>query len=297
MVFDPDRDRRETFSRKAKARLAFLEGLEESGCRAGDFECHWAAPSRVPVSQWISNPGAAIVWGEPIRNGSRNRVEAASLAEEWTAPAASPPPVYDGYFGAVVFHPPEGITLGGDLLGLFPIYYYCTGNILLAGTSPELFALHPLFRPRVSFSGLTGYLLLGHLFDGQTLWEGVRRLGAGHVLRWQPGSPPRELLHYSLPISKRHFNLPFSTQVAWIEEAMESILDRHVPPGKPCGVLFSGGMDSRLLGGYLRGLRRNVEALTFGNSSDLEMQCASRAVKALPLGGSPLNVLGRPRSG
>ena len=73
---------------------------------------------------------------------------------------------------------------GADILGVFPIYYYADSEILLVGSSPELFRYHGLFRMELDLEGLVAILLMNNSFEGRTLLRGVRRLGPGRVLVW-----------------------------------------------------------------------------------------------------------------
>jgi asparagine synthase (glutamine-hydrolysing) len=84
----------------------------------------------------------------------------------------------------------HGLTLGADLIGMFPVYWWTGGEVLLAGSSPELFRLHPCFRSSIDLEGLTGILLTMNSVDGRTLLEGVRRLAPGHFLRADGRRPP-----------------------------------------------------------------------------------------------------------
>jgi phenylacetate-coenzyme A ligase PaaK-like adenylate-forming protein len=191
------------------------------------------------------------------------------------------PEAFDGYHAAVVYHPRSSITVGADLLGIFPVYYHAVGEVLLVGSSPELFRYHPLFRAELDLGGLAGLLLTNGLVGGRTLWRGVRRLAPGHLLRWSPGTSPQELEQYRLPLSHRYVDLPFPHQVDLLDQTLDDIIRRHVPRGQPCGLLLSGGLDSRTLGGFLRRQGVATVALTLGARDDLDLRCAMPVARAL----------------
>ncbi len=188
--------------------------------------------------------------------------------------------MFDGFYAAVVARDND-LVIGADLLGLFPIYYANVGDVLLAGSSAEPFCAHPLFGRELDTAALIGYLLTGGPFDGTTLVKGVRRLGAGAMLRWRQGGHPVEQPHYELPSAGLEEAMPFVEQVERYDEVMTSTLRRHVAAHNDIDVLLSGGRDSRVLAGYLAELRTPRDTLTLGLPRDNDASCAARVARAL----------------
>ncbi len=281
IVVDPDRERRSRFIEVIKPLIAPVEGLVVSECGLGDFGAVWASSGRAPVSQVVDEVGAAVLWGEAVPGGSSERLRAEELRERWREVPDRVPVALDGFHAGVVYRREVGVTVGADLLGIYPVYYYCRGEVLLVGSSEELFRHHPEFEVRLNAAGLVGMLLLMHLVDGQTLLAGVRRLGAGNMLVWRSGESVREVEQYRVPVSVRYFDLSFEEQVEVLSEVMEETMQRRVEGGREYTLLLSGGLDSRLLGGYLRRAGVRVEALTLGIGSDIDMQCAVRVARSL----------------
>ena len=185
------------------------------------------------------------------------------------------PEAFDGYHAAVAYRPDTGVVVGADLLGYFPVYHFTTGDVLLVGSSPELFRQHPLFRAELDLEGLVGILLLMHSVGGRTLLRGVRRLAAGHLLQWQRGTAVTELAQFDVPRSDRYFDLPLSAHLSIVERAIDEALTRHVPEETHHALMLSGGLDSRMLGGFLkRQGRSDTVLLTLGQPTDVEMHCA-----------------------
>ena len=281
VVIDPNVERRSRFVEKVTPILSPVDGLANATCSAGDFSAMWAAEKRAPVSHVADDKGASVLLGEAINGPGSERMEAASLRRLWKDADSHPRLVFDGFYAAVVYHADFGLAVGADLLGLFPIYYYSSEDVVLVGSSPELFRHHPSFRMEFNPRGLVGILLTMHIFDGQTLLRGVHRLAAGHVLVCGPDAPPKEVCQYELPVSNRYFDLPYSAHVDILGRTLDEAVTRHVSVGKTYTQLFSGGLDSRMLGGYLREKGVDVVALTLGLRSDIEMKCAIPAARAL----------------
>jgi asparagine synthase (glutamine-hydrolysing) len=125
-----------------------------------------------------------------------------------------------------------------------------------------------------------GILLLSHLVEGKALLRGVRRLSAGHLLRHRAGRPVRELAQFRLPVSAARFDLPFSGHVDLLDATLAQAVARYAPSG-PHGLLLSGGLDSRILAGYLRRNGNEVVALTLGRPRDVDMGCARLVARTL----------------
>lgn len=282
VVVDADFERRSRFIEAVEPLLPPVEGLNIARCAKGDFCAIWAASKQAPISQVADDEGAAVVWGEAIAGPGPKRINATELRQVWKCPNSRASAAFDGFYAAVVYHPKLGMVIGADLLGLFPIYYYASGNVLLVGSSPELFRHHPVFRMEFNPRGLVGILLTMHIIEGQTLLRGVQRLAAGHVLAWSGCGRPKEERHYAVPVSDQYYDLPFSAHVQMLKRVLDEAIARHAPVGERYGLLLSGGLDSRLLGGLLKRKGSDeIAALTFGWPTDIEMRCAIPVARTL----------------
>lgn len=261
--------------------MAIVSGLEFGSCFQCDCSVLWAAAPGAPISQVADARGIAVLWGEALAGPGPERVDALTLRRHWQAYGVTPPQPYDGFYAGMVFEPERGLTCGADLLGLFPVYYCAAGDALLIGSSPELFRHHPAFRFQFNPVGLVGILLTNGLLNGQTISKGVQRLSPGHLLVWCPGKNPRELRQYAIPESTRYADLPLQAHVEILDDAVHDAIKRHVRSGERYGLLLSGGLDSRLLGGYLAEAGVEVEAFTWGLPTDIEMRCAIAVARRL----------------
>ncbi|MCK6630309.1 MAG: asparagine synthase-related protein [Anaerolineae bacterium] len=281
VIIDPDIERQSRFIEKIRPLIPLVEGLVTNTCAMGEFYAIWASNERAPVSYVADDQGTAVLWGEAINGPGSERITAAQLRERWQNLPDDLPDALDGFYAAVVYQPKVGVVVGADLLGLFPVYYYSRGEILLVGSSPELFRCHPEFRQEFNPAGLVGMLLLMHIFEGQTLLREVRRLAAGHLLGWQPGQAVREIKQYQIPLSTRYYDLSFRAHVDILEQAVDEAVRRHAPANRRYGLLLSGGLDSRMLGGFLQRNDVDVVALTLGLPTDIEMKCAVPVARTL----------------
>jgi asparagine synthase (glutamine-hydrolysing) len=281
VVVDADAERRALFVRGVQPRMALVEGLQLGSCAYGDFTALWAVAPGAPVSCVADSEGSGVLLGDAIPGPGPERIDAKGLREHWQGAQEKRPEPYDGFHAGVVQDREQSVIAGADLLGLFPVYYSAVGGAVLIGSSPELFRYHPAFGMEFSAEGLVGILLTNGLVGGQTLWKRVQRLGAGQLLVWSAGRGAREVRQYEMPVSTRYFDLPFRAHVEILDEALKGAMKRQVCGGKRHGLLLSGGLDSRLLGGYLKESGIETVALTFGLPTDNEMQCATPVARTL----------------
>ncbi len=282
-VIDPDPERRNTFVKQIKSALCPVEGLCTNGCQTGNLSVVWSANAHAPVSYVADDKGTAVLWGQAINQSDSARIDAALLRKLWMQQRRYSQSTFDGFYAGMVYHRNYGFIAGADLLGIFPVYYWASGDVLLVGSSPELFRHHPGFRARFNPAGLVGILLTMHIFDGETLLADVHRLGAGNLLLWCADKGASEVPQYRLKAEQGYLSLPFSAQVDILAEAIGETISRHVSAENRHSLLLSGGLDSRMLAGYLSENDVATTAITFGAPADLEMRAAERVARRLRL--------------
>src|SRR5262249_25930809 len=81
----------------------------------------------------------------------------------------------------------------------------------------------------------------------------------------------------------RYFSLSYHEQLDLIDERLSHAIDSELPQGKDFALLFSGGLDSRMLGGYLKEKGFDPIAQSFGSPRDIETLCATAAARILGL--------------
>lgn len=285
-IVDPDRDRRSGFIQSVEPKLTIVEGLVTNSCSAHNFSVSWAAHPQAPISYVTDHDIATIVFGEAIAQGRAARVDAIELKRIYHSTNDRLVPAFDGFYSTIIYDADCGLTVSSDLLGIFPIYYFARGEVMLVASSPELLQYHPIFQAEFNPKGLIGILLTNGLFDGQTLWKSVKRLQAGYVLNWPIGQDPYEVKQYDIfkfGQTANYSDLSFAESLEVLDQATEQAIKRHTPTDQQCTLLLSGGIDSRMLAGYLQQQGANPVTLTFGINRDFEMQCALPVARALGL--------------
>lgn len=148
-----------------------------------------------------------------------------------------------------------------DQLGLNPLFYHLTeSGKLLVSEDIRVIARHPEYHKKLNRNALVTYLVLGYPAGNETLFEGIRKLPAGHFLTYQNGEVS---LH-------RYYRLQYRpdfsrTEEEWIREIERTARDIIAEDQQDCHFdgaesLLSGGVDSS----YLLALNGLPDACSIG---------------------------------
>ena len=277
LVVDPNAGQRSAYVTALRESIAPYEGLKVSSREGPRWSAIWAAGDRAPIDVDVSAGYGSFVWGE-ARDSSGKLQSAQAVREQWRDGAVR---LWDGYYSAVTVEDGgQSLIACSDILGVYPLYYWSDGKgVVLVGTSPELFRGHPQFRATLDVQGLLGILLTNGLVNNQTIWRDVRRLGAGNRVRFDRARVFEDTA-YRIPTEPTAVDLPTSGHAHMLEQAFAAAMHRHAPAGRDYNLLLSGGLDSRLLAGYLAEYEDKIECLTFGQPRDYEMLCAKAVADA-----------------
>lgn len=278
VVLDADTARRAAYVAAVRSKIALVPDLTAGSCEHGVWTAVWAASPSAPIDSVSTADGGSVVWGTAY-DAQGQRATAADVRAAWNNGGLT---VWDGFYGALSADVIGRLVVGADLFGVFPIYYWHGNGVVLIGTSTELFDLHPEFRKRFSVAALVGILMTNGLVDGATLWQDVRRLRPGHLLR-ACADGVQEVEAYRIPEAVDTTGLPLAGDIALLGDAVAAAVRRQAPQGPRYGLLLSGGLDSRMLAGFLVHQGISPRALTLGVPGDLDMRCAAAVARALGL--------------
>ena len=131
LTIDPEAARRHQFVARACARLKSLPGLNVSQAETGDLAVVWAQGPAAPHSRHTGEGEFGLLLGCAIDEAGQ-WLEAGAMLRRWLAPATRGE-AFDGYHVACAYSRTEGLVLGVDPLGLFPLYYTGGNGAWLAG--------------------------------------------------------------------------------------------------------------------------------------------------------------------
>lgn len=144
----------------------------------------------------------------------------------------------------------ERLILARDRFGIKPLYFMSCGNEFVFASSPRPLLLYARSRPAVNSRALAHYLQTLRLTLGmETLWEGIYSLPPAHRL----------ILDQQGLSLERYWDYPQGTAWSSPEQACEALQGElaeavriRLVSDVPVGMMLSGGVDSCLLGSYVR---------------------------------------------
>lgn len=285
LALDSNPARRKAFLERARNIGAPVNGLKTAEQQLGDLAMIWWLGQHAPWSEETTPHSVAVVAGHAIDDDGR-WLNAAQLRERWGAERdGQPSEALDAYHVAVVYESGERLTVAVDLLGFFPVYYWNQDGVLVVSSSCKMIAAHPAFNLNPDLQGIAGMLMINGLVANRTLLEGVRRLASGHRLiaesSGQGSYAAREQFQYRIGGSDRFAKASFSDLVEIVDAAMLQAVQRHTPPGVKTVQMASGGLDSRIITGYIKRANIPCMGICLGKPYDFEARSAMGVAKAL----------------
>jgi hypothetical protein len=175
----------------------------------------------------------------------------------------------------------DRITAWNTSPALEGIHYAESPDFVFVTNRPVLAALGlswgNLDAIQLSSDYLSEYLLYGYSITGQTPFVNVRTIEADQALMSVGG-----VVSFGDLPSGLDSALPAQHSLEEGAEALAAALEASMErtarqlDGRPLQLRLSGGKDSRLLLGLLRGYNLNVRAITYGVDSDDEVRLAAR---------------------
>lgn len=189
-----------------------------------------------------------------------------------------------GMFAFALYRPATGeLFCARDAFGIKPLYYAVEGGRILFGSEIKGLLAHPHARRSLNERRLAHWLCMEYLPDEETLFEGVRKLPAGHWLRWRNGRAERG--RWFVPRFAPDAGRSLEESAEAIEAALRESVAAHAIADVDVGCFLSAGVDSSLVA---REAARIMEARTFtigwgeGRFSELEAAATFARATGLP---------------
>jgi asparagine synthase (glutamine-hydrolysing) len=168
----------------------------------------------------------------------------------------------------------QSLLLVRDRLGIKPLYYRLLPDGIAFAS--ELKALLVLGQPDIDHSAVRDYLFHGYIPAPKTVYRGIAKLPAGHMLTWTAGHVSIERYwHPSTAIVARSAE----DTVRELDALLRDVVPEHTLSDVPVGVFLSGGIDSALTAFYLNAPR--TYTLGFDSGARSEADAARRLAEHL----------------
>jgi asparagine synthase (glutamine-hydrolysing) len=131
----------------------------------------------------------------------------------------------------------EELLLARDHLGVKPLYYFFDSDKFFYSSEPKVFFELKLLEPRLDKTYLGEYLANGWLYEPDTLFEGVKKVQAGHYLN----------INIKKNLIKENKYWDISTKPKSKIPDIDKIIKEQTVSDVPMGIYFSGGIDSSII--------------------------------------------------
>ena len=135
------------------------------------------------------------------------------------------------------------LVLARDRYGIKPLYYRHAGDELRFASE-----LRAMPRGEIDLDALEAFLAFNSIPAPYSIFRGVRKLPAGHLLVWENGAVTLE--RFARPGPEAEDELRTGDEAELVEELRARLRDSvraHLLSDVPVGVLLSGGVDSAVL--------------------------------------------------
>jgi len=137
------------------------------------------------------------------------------------------------------------LMLARDHFGIKPLYYSDRGSKLAFASEIKALLEVPDIEATMSLEALHQYLTFLWVPDPLTMFEGIRKLPAGHYALWQDGGIEiKQYWDLTFPPADHHFENREADLVGEIRDRFCASVEQHMVSDVPIGAFLSAGLDS-----------------------------------------------------
>lgn len=206
----------------------------------------------------------------------------------WGVPATVPKLI--GMFAFALWDRRDRVLwLARDRFGIKPLYYGRMGESFLFASEPKALHRHPDFRAAIDRDALAAYLRFNYVPAPHSIFQNVRKLAPGCILRLDGGIESVTRYWDLCAIAEAGQTAPLELSDAEAEDKLHALLmdavGRRMVADVPLGAFLSGGIDSSAVVALMQAQStRPVKTFTIGFDVDGYDESAHAAEIARHLG-------------
>jgi len=161
------------------------------------------------------------------------------------------------------------LVLARDRAGIKPLYYaHLPGGGLAFASEPKAILGCGLIDPSLTTSALAEYFTHRAVAAPRTLWRGISKLSAAHILCWSEREP-LAIKRYWTPAPGGRPRMGIAEAAEFVESELGQAVESHLIADVPVGIYLSGGVDSSLVAA-MAAARSRPHAFTIGVDGALD---------------------------
>lgn len=202
----------------------------------------------------------------------RTRADTETILHQWEESGEAVVEKLGGMFAFAIYDAKAGrLLLARDRIGIKPLYWFDNGHSFIFASEIKALLEHPDVPRRLDRRKLGEYLGYLAVAPPATLFEGIRKLRAGHTLTVEPRTGPAASRRWwnPLPAPGQPDITDPETASAMVLERLRAAVKARLMSDVPFGAFLSGGVDSSAIVALMsRELSRPVETFSIGYQDD-----------------------------
>ena len=154
---------------------------------------------------------------------------------------------WNGMFGVATWDKrKKSLLLVRDRMGVKPLYYYWDGKTFLFASEIKAILASGLVDRKIDKQSLWDYLTFRYVPGPNSIWQNVRKLPPGHLLRFTPGGRPEVVQYWECDVisDEAEYRSVSEVDAEFADLFLDAVELRLVASDVPVGVFLSGGLDS-----------------------------------------------------
>ena len=180
-----------------------------------------------------------------------------------------------GSFSLIVIdHASNSLLAATDRMGQHPLYYATTDHGLVFGSCVSAVLAHPGIARRIEPQGIYDYVYFHMVPSPHSIFAGISKLPAGHMLHCQAGSNNSaqrtvSATNYWQPAFKESCANSFESMGQRLQTELKNAVKQQLHSGESVAAFLSGGLDSSSVTGMLaEASEQQAHAYSIGFSAE-----------------------------
>ena len=162
----------------------------------------------------------------------------------------------------------EKLLIARDRFGEKPLYYGIFDGKLIYASEPKALLAHPSVNAELDPNALRHYLSFDYVPAPLSIYKGVYKLPAAHLLTVQNGEV-KTRRYWDLTWEKNHLPASFADAAGELKDLLSDAVRMRLVSDVPLGILLSGGIDSSTVAAFAaRHSTERVKTFSIGFEED-----------------------------
>jgi len=181
----------------------------------------------------------------------------------------------------------EKLLIATDRHGSRNLFYRIRSDRnLLFSSEIKAILVDPSLKPRLNHEAVAEFFTFSYPLGNKTFFEGIELLGPGAVLTYDVAARNLSVESYwDLEFHRRDVPRSLECYLREFDSVMERAVELRMRDRDRVGILLSGGVDSRLMAGYVKRIAdregRDLVSFTFGTRGGWQQRIAHEVADAL----------------